>query len=225
MAETLRGEKYRGRFKEAPWAGKYDGDILIGGVGGIGSWTTLLLDRAGFNLILYDMDVIEEHNIGGQFYSVSDIGRSKAVAVKTLCTEMSGGSGMLTFNERITDTTLAARISISCFDNMAARRTLFNCWRKNVDRLLFIDGRMSAEGFQIYTVKPGEEEEYEKTLFDDVEVSDGPCSFKATSHTGAIIGGYITAIVTNFITNYVTNTDIREVPKRIELQLPLLMHL
>jgi hypothetical protein len=169
------------------------------------------------------MDIIETHNLGGQLYGTKHIGLAKVQAIRQVCDEMSGTSSMVTMNTPITETTNIAPIAISCFDNMKSRKIMLEGWKKAEDRKLFIDGRMSAEGFQIYTVQPGEEEEYEKTLFEDSEVPDAPCSFKATSHTGAMIGSYITAIVTNFITNQKLGAFVREVPKKLEMQLPLLM--
>ena len=56
------------RFKDAPWFPERDEVVMIGGAGGIGSWLTFLLVRAGFKPTVYDFDVIEEHNIGGQLF-------------------------------------------------------------------------------------------------------------------------------------------------------------
>ena len=72
------------RFKDAPWFPTEDTYVLIGGSGGIGSWLTLLLARANFKPIIFDFDTIEEHNIGGQLFSVGDIGSPKVVATSRI---------------------------------------------------------------------------------------------------------------------------------------------
>ena len=52
------------RFKDAPWFPQRDELVMIGGAGGIGSWLSFFLVRAGFKPTVYDFDVIEEHNLG-----------------------------------------------------------------------------------------------------------------------------------------------------------------
>ena len=37
-----------GRLKDAPWFPQKNEYVLIGGAGGIGSWASLLISRAGF---------------------------------------------------------------------------------------------------------------------------------------------------------------------------------
>lgn len=57
-------ETHSSRFKDAPWFPKEETAIIVGGAGGIGSWLSLLLSRAGFYPIVYDYDRLEEHNLG-----------------------------------------------------------------------------------------------------------------------------------------------------------------
>jgi hypothetical protein len=110
-------------------------------------------------------------------------------------------------------------ISISCFDNMKARKIMFNNWKKNEERLLLIDGRMTAEGIQIFTATKETENNYEKTLFEDSEVQDAPCSFKATSHTGAMIGSLITGIVNNYVTNNALKLKYKRSARKIRVSI------
>jgi len=219
----MNKNEIRERFKDAVWMGKYTTPIVIGGVGGIGSWAALLLDRAGYTLSLYDPDRVEIVNIGGQFYEKANIGELKVNAVAKLCEKMSGSLSISTYPFFIDESIEMSPISISCFDNMKARKIMFDNWKKNEERLLLIDGRMTAEGIQIFTATKETENNYEKTLFEDLEVQDAPCSFKATSHTGAMIGSLITGIVNNYVTNNVLNSNIREVPEKLEFQFSLLM--
>ena len=70
------------RFSEAMWAKeipKYKG--IIGGVGNIGSWLSLFLGRMDMSLDLVDMDKIEIQNIGGQLYSITNLGEFKVFAL------------------------------------------------------------------------------------------------------------------------------------------------
>lgn len=208
------------RFSELMWYDP-DHDIVVGGVGGIGSWLAMLLGRAGYRLYLFDDDVIDETNMAGQLYTVSSIGQNKASAIKKAIFNYSHNSEIDVMGRYEKDSE-ASPIMFSCFDNMEARKTLFENWSSQEDRSIFIDGRMLAESFQIFAVTPGKEDEYRATIFDDNDVKEQPCSAKATSHTAAIISGMMMSILTNHMSNVKLDMNIREVPFRTTFEIPLL---
>jgi sulfur carrier protein ThiS adenylyltransferase len=210
----------RSRFKDAPWA-NYPGIITIGGVGGIGSWTSFFLARAGFSQVIYDFDTVEELNLGGQLYGISSIGIPKTRAIKDIIEEFSGPVKVSTF-DRFEEDSLITDFAIAAFDNMASRKLMFEAWKKLDSRVVFIDGRLLAETFTIHIVTPGNEEAYEASLFDDSEIEDAPCTFKSTTHCGAMLGTLITSIITNIITNLNYEADIRSIPTFISVNLPLI---
>lgn len=214
---------YHTRFSDAVW---YDPDfippIYLGGAGGIGSWLAPLLARAGYALVIYDNDTIDETNMAGQLYMKDAIGQNKASTVVQMC-QLLGGQKKNYALQRYAETSSTAKVTISAFDNMAARKLMFQNWKKQEDRLLFIDGRMLAESGQIYFVQKGDEEAYETQLFDDKEVQEQPCSMKATSHCGAHIASVMMTGLTNFISNQKLGADMRDVPFKLEFELPLLM--
>lgn len=207
------------RFQDATWYGNPQ-EIIVGGAGGIGSWTALLLSRIGHTLYLFDMDLIEEHNMAGQLYATKQIGRNKAEAIKETIKLYADNDNIEAMGMYDKDSP-SAPIVFSCFDNMAARKLMFNKWKEQEDRLIFIDGRMLAEVGMIYCVVKGNEEAYETELFDDSEVKDAPCSFKATSHCGALIGSLMVSGLNNFLANVVYKDDIRVVPFKLEFELPM----
>ena len=141
------------RFSELMW---YDPnhDIIVGGVGGIGSWLAMLLGRAGYKLFLFDDDVIDETNMAGQLYKVSDIGKYKGAAVQEAIYAYSNNPDVTVMCRYEADSEYCP-IMFSCFDNMEARKLLFENWAAGEDRSVFIDGRMLAESFQIFAVTPG----------------------------------------------------------------------
>jgi tRNA A37 threonylcarbamoyladenosine dehydratase len=145
------------RFKDSEWFGTPI-EVVIGGVGGIGSWLSVLLARTGEHTIaIYDMDTVESTNMAGQFYVESDIGKTKVEAVKDHIINMAGTDcQVFAINDKITEDTPGEPIMISCFDNMEARKNMFNAWKnlKTDKPKLYIDGRMNAENFQMFMVTP-----------------------------------------------------------------------
>jgi molybdopterin/thiamine biosynthesis adenylyltransferase len=118
---------------------------------------------------------------------------------------------------------MIAPVVFSCFDNMEARKLMFEKWCEQDDKQIFIDGRMLAEQGMVYAVTPDKIERYKETLFDDSEVEDQDCSYKATTHCGKLISSLMTAVMNNYVANeIVTGMPIREVPFEINFNLQLL---
>lgn len=228
------------RFKGAPWFIKEEGlSIFIGGAGGIGSWVTLFLSRAGYKVVVADYDTIEEHNLGGQFFLFGDIGKKKVAALHGSMQKFSDTSitGLdIKLNESFYESVLnnspnlgSFRVVVSAFDNMEARTGLFNFWERTLsieDNVnipsLFIDGRLEMEQMQIFCVTSDIEsrEEYRRTLFSDGDVPDLSCTMKQTSHCAAMIASHMTGFITNHVANWKTGVEAREVPAYFEYVIP-----
>lgn len=208
------------RFSDADWYGDMP-EVSIGGVGGIGSWLAVLLSRLGVYSYIHDMDTVDETNMGGQLYGTDMIGLTKEEAVEKMVTMLSDGSvekmGMFT------EDSFVSEITFSAFDNMKARKLMFEAWKNNPDREIFIDGRMLMEQGMVFAVTPDRIEEYEKHLFNDDEVEDVACSAKATSHSGAIIAGLMVSLFTNYLVNKKAGVEIRELPFKFDYNIHLMM--
>lgn len=213
------------RFKEASWFPEKDETVLIGGAGGIGSWLTFFLSRAGFQPIVYDYDVIEEHNLSGQLFKKSDISKYKVTALKDMLLEYCDHT-ISTFINPVDENSPTHYFVFSCFDNMKARKDLFNVWKKSIKDCpvtpVFIDGRLEFENLQIFCVTPSTMDLYEQEhLFDDADVEEAPCSLRQTTHTAAMIASHMTAFFTNHISNIYTRKNIRELPFKYEYFVPM----
>lgn len=223
MSVEIDVDNRKVRFSDALWANTPE-FLVIGGVGGIGSWLALYLARIGHKLYLYDMDTIDETNMGGQLYGINQIGTNKAVAIKANIHTFCGDDAAVTTFERYTEEEgMISNIMFSCFDNMKARKLMFEKWASNEDRELFVDGRMLAEVGMVYVVQKGQEEEYAKTLFDDAEVEEAPCSFKSTSHCGALISSLMVSGFNNYMANRKAGFNDRIVPFKTDFELPLML--
>lgn len=212
------------RFKDAPWLPQNDESCLIGGAGGIGSWLSFFLARAGFKPNVYDFDTIEEHNIGGQLFSKNDIGKSKVQSLYDMILNYCDNH-INAFNQAIDQNSPTHYFCFSAFDNMQARKDLFEVWKKSIPKCpitpIFIDGRLMAEQLQIFCVTPDNILRYEDELFDDSEVEDAPCTFKQTSHCAAMIASHMMGFFTNHITNIYERENVRDVPFYYEFYVPV----
>ena len=235
-------EVHSSRFKDAPWFPKEETNVIVGGAGGIGSWLTLMLSRAGFFPIVYDFDILEEHNLAGQLYTKSDAEAMvpKVDALRGLCKQFAD-TDITVMNERYTKDSMSHHYVFSAFDNMQARKDMFAAWKEYVKEWedfkdiadaahipnislsepIFIDGRLTAEQMQIFCVTPDKIEEYEKHLFDDTEVQDAPCTMKQTSHSAAMIASHMVGFFTNHMTNNAVKDKDRTVPFFWEYFIPI----
>jgi len=217
-------KQHHERFKDAPWYPlALSTTILLGGAGGIGSWVAFLLARAGFRVMVYDHDTVEEINIGGQFYSVQDTGKTKVEALRNNILNLTGDIITIA-NEKVDEKTVTHDFVITAFDNMKARKDMFEKWAANAGYGgIFIDGRLNAEQMWIYCVRNNslDKKSYAGLLFDDSEIEEAPCTMKQTTHSAVMIASHIVAFLTNHITN-ITNGDMdRTVPFSWEYIIPI----
>lgn len=201
------------RFEEAVWADDPDKiTIVVGGAGGIGSNVIFQLAKIGYSLTIFDHDVVETHNVRTQMYYDDQIGRNKVESLKETLRYCSNAKTTAVTNRY--DPVTYSPIMIACFDNMVARKQMFETWKSYDNRELFIDGRMFLEQFQVFAVQPGREKEYLDSLFTDEEadIQAPSCGLQQTSHFGAGIGFVITSLVTNYISNRKFGSTIAMVP-------------
>lgn len=233
LAEVAEVEvsPFKQRFSDAPWFQRLKSTpILQIGAGGIGSWVAFCLSRIGCDYSIYDMDIVEAHNLGGQLYSLDHIGQNKALAIKNVAARFSGEENVVTTAGMYTESEMSNEVVIAAFDNMKGRRIAFENWvalmkedEANKKNYLFIDGRLLAEKYQVYAVTCDEARiaSYRRTLFDDAEVANVMCTLKSTTHCSMGIAHDMIAVLTNFMTNRAYGKDIREVPFFIEKSIDL----
>lgn len=212
------------RFSGAIWYDKVkQADVTLAGVGGIGSWCALLLGKLNINrLIMYDFDKVESSNIAGQFYGTNQVGHYKVSAVADSIRNYAGYHNYICRAERFTQGSTTNDIMICGFDNMNARKDFFESWLHRVNcstnksKLLFIDGRLNAEEFQIFAIQGDDDNAIKKYrseyLFDDSEVEEAVCSYKQTSFMANMIASYMINIFVNFIANQCDPIIPRDVP-------------
>lgn len=196
------------RFKDAPWFSiirQYS--VILGGMGGINSHVLYNLARMHpLYIEVRDPDTVESVNLAGQMFGESDIGNSKTYAAKNITNYFSPSASLIARQIEINArSSLCYNIYISGFDNMTARKDMYNIWKKTPEAQLFIDGRLNAEEFQVFCFTKNDvllQERYEKEyLFSDEEADATVCSYKQTTYAASMIGAVIANLVANFCTN------------------------
>lgn len=213
------------RFSSAPWAKKRT--VTLGGAGGIGSNLAYNLIKLGYDIVLFEDDVVEAHNIGGQMFYLSDVGGTKALAIMKRAGDVNKETKILPvgrLTEESSDVFIHPIVLVG-FDSIEARKILFEKWYakyKNSSEAILIESRQNAEDFEIFAVTPDRADRYRETLFTE-EIDELPCNYKATTQTGLINAGMMIGLMTNFISELV-DPGIREIPFRTEFNIPMMYH-
>ena len=214
---TLLVDEATSRFSSAIWYENIQKKtILVAGIGGIGSWLTLLLARLKpASLFIYDNDIVEAVNMSGQLYGQSDIGIAKITAISHMVRNYADYGSIFAIAERFTPECEPTDIMICGFDNMEARKCFFNKWlihvqsklEKERKNCLFIDGRLAAEEFQILCIRGDDEYNINRYsnefLFSDEEADETICSYKQTTFCANMIASYMVNLFVNFCANEV----------------------
>ena len=165
-------------------------------------------------LFLIDPDVVEEVNLAGQAFFNNHVGMKKVDAVAEVLYSWAGYKKIVAIPTLLTEGTDFGEITITGFDNMAARKTAFTNFMQSPAAKLLIDARMSVDTIQIFTLLKEDTEFLDiyrnKWLFSENMAQTVPCSMKQTSYTGSILGG----LVVNIIINYISSS-FKAFPKQI----------
>ena len=218
--------EHTSRFSGATWFEEIQKKVIIlAGLGGIGSYVCFLLARVQpKSLFLYDDDLVEAVNMSGQLYGMADIDEYKVDAISSMVERYANYNSVCAIRERFTSRCEATDIMICGFDNMSARHTFFDSWLAHVNNkpneerahCLFIDGRLSAEYFQVYCITGDDVASQQKyasnCLFSDEDADETVCSYKQTTYMANMIGSVMVNLFTNFVANEVAGAPIRELP-------------
>lgn len=228
--EELKGREGT-RFSGAEWADQLT-QVLLVGVGGIGSHLAINLARIGHELFIQDGDTVDETNVtGGQLFSSSDIGRKKVAAIVDTCRHYGAINQIYPMDVFFTIQSSILPITITGLDNMAARRMVFENWVRYGDKvseeerqkMILIDGRLTLEMYEVLAIHHAPEQitHYEKyDLFSDEEGSAVGCTVKQSTFSAMGIGSMITAVLCNHLTNLKYGMAAREVPYYQRMYLP-----
>lgn len=214
------------RFSSALWFDKIkQADVILAGVGGIGSYVAFLLSRLDIHsLLMYDDDIVGAENLSGQLFSIANINYPKVDAMHQMLKTYSNFFKASTYTRKYTSSSSKAKVMICGFDNMSARKVFYNSWKSGMVNLnledrkkfLFIDGRLAAEEYQILCIQGDDEysmNKYEtEFLFTDEEADPTLCSYKQTTFMATQIASTMVNLFVNFIANQCEPIIDRDLP-------------
>lgn len=210
----------RSRFSSASWVEEAKNiSVAIIGLGGIGSHTALNIARLNpRSMSLVDPDFVDLSNMSGQLHPIRFIGHYKAHSANAVITQFSDYRNTYLFNSPASEDSIR-KVTIVGVDSMKARKEIFEMWKNsNTTKGIYIDGRLSIDTLQIYTVRDTKEdiEAYEKTLFSDTEAQNVICSLKQTTYMASMIGSYITNVVVAYLDDLDKEREVPSFPFFIE---------
>lgn len=171
-------------------AGELTFPIHVLGAGGIGSWTTLLLAKMGCsNIIVYDDDTVEDHNVASQFFKEDQLGMKKIDALYDSVLEQTGVEIEREYDIK-DEEYIDSGLVIIAIDSMAERIRLGKIYENGPINI--IDGRMGGLTLEIYSCSSSN---YLDTTVPPEDVTTDRCTEKAISFNCAVIAGLITNLV------------------------------
>lgn len=160
---------------------KFNFPVHVIGCGATGSFVALQLLKMGVKeLHVYDFDVVEEHNVANQVFTLADIGKSKVDAFAELaenCKEVN--QQVYAHNEKVDASFRFSGVVFVLTDTMASRKEIWEeCLRYKPSVKLVIETRMSINCGRIYAVNPMSPDHvkrYEETLYEDKDAEVSFC--------------------------------------------------
>ncbi len=196
------------RYSQATWAGIVN-DITLIGLGTIGRNAAEHLYLLGHNLLVYEPDTVEEHNCIPQGFNPKQIGQLKIDAFQEQVKSFKAPlklKKISSINKHFERDDYLTPIVIAAVDNMDVRKDIYETWKSMDNRVLFLDGRMMAEQFEVI-VTTKDQDNYMDTWFEQSEAPIGFCSNRATRHCGQMIGATICQMICNFNSGLILNNS------------------
>lgn len=174
------------------------------GCGAIGSSAAMQLARSGATtFFLYDMDKVEELNIGVSQYDIRHVGIQKVKALGYILEDINPNCKIECIDGEFKEYYYNGNkdIAILAFDTMNVRMEAVKilCASKQKP-ICIIDGRMGAEHYQQYIISKPDVNKYEKIWYSDDDMSTDPCNAKATSYCSNMSGSFIANAVRKLVT-------------------------
>ena len=195
--------------------------VHIIGCGATGSNIAFQLAKLGVPEIhLYDMDIVEEHNIANQMFHGEQIGMKKVLALKSILEQYKASEHTKIFcypnkvDKGYIERNPLSGIIFCATDTMSSRKEIFEAAAyANTGVKRWIEMRLSLSYVRIYSIKPTNLTEctkYVETLCDDDEVTEvSACGTSQTAMpTASILAGACVWEMLNALKDNVNHNEV-----------------
>ena len=157
--------------------------LNIIGVGATGSWIAMLAARMGWHKFrVWDLDIVESHNLPNQIYTHDDIGKKKVIALKEQLLRFNPEVQVEThdyFFESEKHKALLDGPVIITVDSLSARKDICDAIKDNWKVLHAFETRMGfthAEINYLDTMDSDQIDSFKALLKNDSEVTEAACN-------------------------------------------------
>lgn len=163
--------------------------VTIIGTGASGSGIGILLAKLGVpKIILYDEDVISEHNVSNQYFRGDSIGEKKVFALEREMYNMSPQyfKPSITIKDKFFSEgdTVETDIVFLCVDSLEVRESIVRQLYRDGYRKWVIDTRMAGEYYEIRTVDMNNNKEIDDYIVSTLSTPrEEPCTARSVIYT------------------------------------------
>jgi hypothetical protein len=171
---------------------KDNSPITVIGVGGIGSRISETLAQIGFDLSIWDDDVVKPENVGSQIYSFSDLEERKVLALKKRLEPYN--VKVESHPEKYEGQSELSGIVICGVDSKEVRAKIWETIKYNPSVPLYLDGRVGGERFKLFALNPCDPsliDAYETQLDLTKPSFEAPCTGKFAPQAGIALAFYL----------------------------------
>lgn len=175
--------------------------IDIIGAGAVGSKVAMELAKLGIDGIrVWDFDIVEEHNIPNQLYHMTDVGKLKVDALKTMIKEATTVD-IEARAEKYEGQDQLGNVVFLLVDTMSGRKDI---WNESIKLHPFIERifetRMGSSEGRVYSLSPCDAthiKKWEETLYDDEGAEVSACG--STISVGPTASAVASIVVWQFV--------------------------
>lgn len=182
--------------------------IVLIGAGAVGSNLALTAAKMGYTkFILFDQDIVEEHNLPNQAFFPKHVSMLKVEALKQILEEFNPQCVVETypiFFESSAHAEVLKDFVVIATDNMKSRKDITAACELNINVLQLIEARLAFDYGEIHLINPlsiDEFENFSNTIVDDSKVPEGPCNLRICPPLVQLITSYMVQLMCHISKN------------------------
>ncbi len=204
--------------------------LVIIGCGAVGSHVALIAAKMGFsNFVLYDADIVEEHNLPNQTYEPEHVGLPKVEALAMVLKRFNPEIRIETNNGFFTEANASALqgFVVIATDNMKSRKLIIkeSTFNPAIDGLF--EARLGFDYGEVNIVDPLSVidcDNFVNGLKDDQDIPEGPCNLRICTTLVGIVTSHLVHQMCAAIVAKKQNAEWQYKRKNIFNLTPILQH-